>query len=296
MTDRVIEISERPARLKARGELLVIHLDGEEEITVPFAELSAVIATHPQMTISQAALAGLSRNAVLFVACDGEFMPVGMFLPTEGHFTQADRFEAQTSASLPKRKRLWQSVVRAKIKAQAALLNRLHGDDIGLSRLIDKVQSGDPENVEAQASQRYWRFLFKDKSFRRDPAAQDQNRMLNYGYAVLRAATARAVCGAGLHPSFGLHHQNKYDNFRLASDLMEPFRPMVDEIAFRLVEKNGKVALMTSQVKAELVAVLSCRVVMDGEKRTVTDALSRLAVSLVNVFERKVETLALPES
>ena len=129
---------------------------------------------------------------------------------------------------MPVCKRLWRQIVRAKIKAQAALLVELRGTDFGLGALVLRVRSGDPSNVEARAARRYWPHVFADLDFRRHRENEDQNILLNYGYAVLRAIIARAICAAGLHPSLGIHHHNRYNAFCLADDLMEPFRPAVD--------------------------------------------------------------------
>ena len=148
-----------------------------------------------------------------------------MLLPLVGHHLQARRFVAQAAASVPTKKRLWRQIVRAKIELQAHTLETLHGDSAGVRPLMRLVRSGDPENVEARAARAYWPLLFADDDFRRDHERGDQNRLLNYGYTVLRAIVARAICAAGLHPALGLHHHNQYSAFCLADDLMEPFRP-----------------------------------------------------------------------
>ena len=172
-----------------------------------------------------------------------------MLLPLEGHSTQGERFALQAAVSLPTRKRLWRDIVHSKILAQSIILKEFWEIDRGLEQMASRVLIKNAANVEAQAARRYWKSLFGDSNFRRDRDAQDQNRFLNYGYAVLRAIVVRAVCGAGLHPSLGLHHHNRYDAFRLADDLVEPFRPSVDRVVVRYCQKCGADAPFDREAK-----------------------------------------------
>ncbi|RKY25026.1 MAG: type II CRISPR-associated endonuclease Cas1, partial [Planctomycetota bacterium] len=226
MTERVLDLSEEPARLRVRYGQLVIRRSGMPDAAVPLVDLAVLVASNPQVSYTNAVLAGLAEAGGTFITCDRKHQPAGMLLPLRSHSLQAERFARQASASQPTRKRLWRQIVRAKIRAQSNLLKKLYGNDRGLSALISRVKSGDPQNLEAQASRRYWPALFADKSFRRDPDREDQNRFLNYGYAIIRAIVARAICAAGLHPSLGLHHHNRYNAFCLADDLLEPLRPI----------------------------------------------------------------------
>jgi CRISPR-associated protein Cas1 len=218
-----------------------------------------------------------------------------MLLPLQTHSIQTERIIAQASSSLPTRKRLWQQIVRAKIQAQADVLTEFRNTDLGLLALISNVRSGDPANVEAQAARRYWTSLFSCNTFRRDRDAQDQNRLLNYGYAVLRAIIARAICAAGLHPSLGLHHHNKYNAFCLADDLMEPYRPVVDRVVARFVEKHGFESDFDRSARLEMLVSLTGRLDCAGESRTLFDAASRTASSLVGIFLGQQRNLSLPE-
>lgn len=295
MTDRIIEISQSPARLNARGALLVINPHDGPESTVPFEEIAAVAVANPQVTVTQGALSGLASAGAIFVSCNEKYLPSGMFLPMEAHFTQGERFERQAMASVPLRKRLWRKIVAAKIAAQGRLLNLLYGDEKGLFKLARTVRSGDVDNREAQAAIRYWPSLFQQKDFRRDPGVPDQNRFLNYGYTILRALVARAVCAAGLHPSLGLHHHNRYDSFRLASDLMEPFRPLVDAECVKIVRTHGIRSEFSSENKRRLLGICETRLTWDGESRTLFDALSRSAQGLAAVFEGRARDFSLPE-
>jgi len=295
MTEHVVDISEGPASLHVRNELLVIQPEGADEATVPLAEIAAVVVAHPRVTLTQSVLSGLADAGAILVSCDTRFLPAAMLLPLQAHFIQTERIALQTRATLPTCKRLWQQLVRAKITAQGRLLKRLHGDDFALLDLARRVRSGDPKNLEAQASRRYWPVLFANKAFRRDPDREDQNRLLNYGYAVLRATVARALCGAGLHPSIGLHHHNRYNPFCLADDLMEPFRPVVDGAVAEWIRENGPDAPLDRDAKQALVAAVTGRFEVDGESRSLFDVLARVAGSLVAVLAGERRKLLLPE-
>ncbi len=294
MTDRILDLSDEPATLHIRQGLLLVQRDGHQDITVPPSDIAAVVASHGRVMFTQAVLAELATAGAAFVACDRRHMPVAMLLPLDAHHVQAERMAVQVSASLPTRKRLWQQLVRAKIDAQVDVLVRITGRDHGLPKLKSQVRSGDPTNVEARAARRYWTALF-GKEFRRDYEAEDHNRLLNYGYAVIRAITARAICGAGLHPTIGLHHKNRYNSFALADDLMEPFRPIVDEAVHRFVDVHGRHAPLDSAARQALLSALLCNGESDGEVRTLFDLVARLAFSLVAVFDGRRRTLLIPE-
>jgi len=161
--------------------------------------------------------------------------------------------------------------------------------------MAGRVRSGDPDNLEGQASRRYWPALFDNPGFRRDRDLPDQNKNLNYGYAVLRAIVARAVCAAGLHPALGIHHHNRYDAFALADDLMEPFRPLVDRAVVAWVRANDPLADLSPQAKAALIQPLMARYPVKDEERPLFDIAARAAVSLTRVFAGTANALVLPD-
>jgi CRISPR-associated protein Cas1 len=218
-----------------------------------------------------------------------------MLLPLAAHFAQAERFSAQARASLPTRKRVWQQIIKAKIKAQANLLMELHGSDNGVAALADQVHSGDPSNVEARAARRYWSLLFADAKFRRDREHEEQNLLLNYGYAVLRAIVARAICAAGLHPSLGIHHHNKYNAYCLADDLMEPFRPTVDKAVTEYVNSHEPINRIEASAKKTIISELTGRYIVGCEQRTLFDTVGRIANSHADVFMGNADRIDLPE-
>jgi len=295
MTDRILDFSEKPARLNVRLKQLVVKRREMPDVSMPLAELAVLIVSHPQVSYTQAVLAGLAEAGGAFVACNRRHLPVGMFLPLVAHHAQTQRFAAQARVALPVRKRLWRQLVQAKINAQAETLEALHGTDAGLRALVAQVRSGDPANVEARAARRYWPVLFADADFRRHREDEDQNLLLNYGYSVLRAIVARAICGAGLHPSLGIHHHNRYDAYCLADDLMEPFRPTVDRAVAQYVATHEEFSEIESAAKQQIIGRLTARYLIGGRQRTLFDVVARLACSLADVFLGNADKLQLPD-
>lgn len=293
--DRILDISESAVRLHVRYSQLVIEPEAGGEVTTPLADLGVLVISNPRVQMTQAVVAGMAENGGSVVVCDANHLPVAMMLPLQVHTTQSERFAKQTEASLPLRKRLWQQIVQAKVRAQGRLLRELHGDDSGLIAMAERVQSGDAGHIESQAARRYWSLLFADPKFRRGSEGPDQNAHLNYGYAVLRAVTARAICAAGLHPSFGLQHHNRYDPFCLASDLMEPFRPMVDRAVYRWVQEHDPTQPLDKEAKRALLAPFLQRYDAAGESRTLFDCAARLACGVAQAFTGGAKLLAIPE-
>jgi CRISPR-associated protein Cas1 len=294
LRNRIVEIAESPARLRVERQQLVVELPEGQVHSVPLEDLAVIIVAHPQVSYTQAVLSELVSRGGTFVTCDRSRMPIGILLPLDAHTTQTQKFREQIEFPVPRAKRIWQQIVREKIRMQGRLLERVHGSDSGLFSLIPQVRSGDPENVEARAARKYWTALF-GSDFRRDRDAADHNRMLNYGYAVLRAATARAICAAGLHPSLGVHHHNKYNSWCLADDVMEPYRPVVDRAVTQLVSGCDDIPEFDQQTRAALLASLTTFVRIDGQNRTLFDALALTAQSLAAAIQQSSVGLKLPE-
>lgn len=307
MTDRIIDVSDSPAYLHVQNRQLIIEREGADPVSTPLAEIAALIASHPRVRCSIPMLADLMTLGGTFVVCDQRHLPVGIMLPIAANALQAQRMAAQAAASRPLRKRLWQQIVRRKILAQAGLLRALRGDDYGLTGIARSVRSGDADNREAVASRRYWPALFDTagtmsgaagggpvQPFRRRFDAPDANRLLNYGYAVLRAVMGRAICAAGLHPSLGLHHHHRENPFCLADDLLEPYRPLIDAAVVGHLAAGGGTELDRAARTALLQAVLR-RYRADGEVRTLFDICARTAVSLLRVLEKQSDRLDYPK-
>ena len=253
MIGRIVEVADDKRHLfLSRGFLVVQDTEGERKELgqVPLDDIAAVIANAHGLSYTNNLLVALAERCAPFVLCAANHNAVGMLLPIDGNYQQAKRFDAQLAAGQPLKKRLWAEIVKSKLQQQAAALEAAGAPFIPLSALVRKVRSGDPDNFEAQGARRYWGLLFGD-DFRRDQKSAGLNSMLNYGYTVLRAATARAVVAAGLHPTIGLHHSNEGNAMRLVDDLVEPFRPMIDLKVWQL-HKQGE-GQVTPESKRALV-------------------------------------------
>ena len=293
MIDRIVEVA-LPARLSVHDAQLVIAFDGMGAVSTPLSEVAVLLLAHPQVTLTQAVLSRIAEAGGSVITIDGNFLPASMLLPVQSHFIQTERFARQIELRLPARKQLWKQIVCAKVMAQGKLLKELHGSDSGLIPMAARVRSGDPDNIEAQAARRYWPLLFDNPRFRRGSEGPDQNQHLDYGYAVLRAAVARALCAAGLHPSIGLRHRNRYDTFCLASDVMEPFRPLIDRRVAAWVLDHDPTERLDSTAKHWLLGVLTTRYVMDDEQRSLFDILSRTANSLARCITGAASNFDIP--
>lgn len=293
--ERVLDFSLGQAHLALRLEQLVIRRDGFPDVTTPLEEAAVLVLASRQVTCTLPVLDAMMRHGAAVIVCDEAMHPSGMMLPLTAHTWQTQRMIAQATLKKPRAKQLWRQVVMAKIRAQGSVLAVVRGSDKGLFEMARHVKSGDPANVEAHAAQRYWPLLFDDPEFLRRRAAPDQNRMLNYGYAVLRAAVGRAVCAAGLHPSLGLHHHARSNAFCLADDLMEPYRPLMDAEVREIEGEWGGDVAMDARVKERLVGVMHERLEHEGESRTVFDWVSRSAASLARCIVGEDERIAFPD-
>jgi len=294
--ERIIDVSMRPASISLDTERLRVRIEDEPDAFIPLAELAVVVIGHARVTCSGAALAGVMRHGGSVVVCDDGYTPVGMMLPLGANALQTQRIRAQLNASLPLKKRLWKGIVKDKIQAQAHTLELHTGTDAGLRALAAGVQSGDRQNAESTAAQRYWPRLFGDPMFRRRREAPDQNRLLNYGYAVVRAAVGRAICAAGLHGSVALHHHHRENAWALADDLIEPYRTLVDDEVAEIVGSFGGDVALDPPIKRRLIGVLHERVWgKPGESRTALDWIGRTAASLAAAFMGEADRVLYPE-
>ena len=283
MTERIIEIAEQAAFLNLSNNLLSIRIKDNPPVTVPVGEVQCLILANPAVTVTGALLAALAENGAIVVISGKDRLPIAMQLPINGNYIQNERFRSQIDSKLPLKKRLWQTVIQEKVKRQGELLQKLHGSDYGLLNLAWKVRSGDPDNIESRAAVIYWKNFWKS-SFQRDRDAFDSNMMLNYGYAVLRAITARACCGAGLHPTIGINHHNRYNAYCLADDLMEPFRVIVDETVYKLNPENLYVEELSQDIRRQLISALQGKLATADGMWKISDLIQRSAQQIAESF------------
>ena len=291
MIGRIVEIAGEGRYLSLdRGFLVVAH-KGKEIGRTPIDDVSALIGNAHGLSYSNNLLVALAERGAPFVLCGAQHRPVGILWPVETHHRQAARMDAQIRAAAPFRKRLWKLIVQSKIGMQAAVIGLYGGSEQPLRRMVGKVRSGDPSNVEGQAARTYWTMLF-GKDFRRDFDAEDHNALLNYGYAILRAIVARQLMAAGLHPGIPLHHANEGNPMRLVDDLMEPFRPLVDAWVRRLIEAGTTEVDAHSKRALALLGVRNLHT--EHGVSPVAIVVQRLVQSLAQAYEGPKRPLALP--
>lgn len=282
MTSQIVEITKPGYWLsKSRGFLEVFD-KGERIGQVPFDDIVAVIISVPGCSITTVLMDRLSQLNIPLVICGQNYLPSSFMLPVQGYSKQFKVMRSQTELSEPRRKRAWQSIVKAKIRNQAEVLERVGRGAKRLWRLEEKVRSGDIDNCEAQAARVYWQQLF-DHNFRRNQSEPGLNSALNYIYAIVRACVARGVVSAGLHPSFSLHHKNARNPLNLVDDLMEPFRPIADY----LIWKNGieKYEFLDPQNKPTLAAITTlCVPIAEERGASEISPVSLAAVKICRSF------------
>lgn len=288
-----------PAYLRLKDKQLSVEstVDGETKIaTVPVEDIGIMVIDNPQITLTSGLIQALQENNVGLITCDYRHMPQSLLLPIEGNSIQQERYENQLSASEPLKKQLWQQTVSQKIKNQAITLEGLSLKSDYLIPLSRNVKSGDSDNCEATAAVYYWQMIFRHvNGFVRHREGPPPNNFLNYGYSILRGTMARSIVAAGLLPTLGIFHRNRYNAYCLADDLMEPYRPLVDKVVYNMVSEYGLVEELQKEHKAILLKIPAMDVFIDGEKSPLMIATQRTAVSLVKCFEGVQRKLIYPE-
>lgn len=303
-----------PAYLSLRMEQMVIKLPEVEKatdissvtkeqsvVTRPIEDIGIVVLDNKQITITQGLLEALLENNCAVITCDSHRMPVGLMLPLCGNTVQSERFQDQISTSLPLRKQLWQQTVKAKINNQARVLTICSQvESRCMKKWSDDVKSGDSDNQEARASAYYWKKIFTNikclEDFTRNRDGIEPNNLLNYGYAILRAIVARALVSSGMLPTFGIHHHNRYNAYCLADDIMEPYRPYVDELVYKIVDKYGADNLqLTKEIKTVLLSIPTIDVVISGKRSPLMVGVTQTTASLYKCFSGEQRVIAYPE-
>ena len=272
---------ENKASLSTKNLQLVIKTETRES-TIPIEDIGFLVIDHPEIYLSIPAMNLLIENNTSVIICNTNHLPNGMFLNLNSHHIQQEIFKNQINASVPLKKQLWQQTVIDKITNQGILLQKITSKNNNFEFLASKVLSGDSSNMEGVAASFYWKVFFEQK-FKRERFGDYPNNFLNYGYAILRAATARALSGSGLLNTLGIHHKSKYNAFALADDIMEPFRPVVDEKVAEIMQNYTEQELNT-QIKAELLQILTRTVYFKDEKSPLMVALQKTASSLQQCY------------
>lgn len=268
----------------------------ESERTIPIEDIGVVVLDHKRITITSGVLEALLDNSCAVITCDSRSMPIGLLLPLCGNTTQSERFRHQLNASIPLRKQLWQQTIKQKILNQENVL-RKHSEVETSCMCIwsSEVKSGDTDNMEARAAAYYWKNLFKDiPDFVRDREGVAPNSLLNYGYAILRAVIARSLVISGMLPTFGIHHHNRYNAYCLADDIMEPFRPYVDDLVINIMNRVDDYSEITKEIKMMLLSIPTIDVVIDGKRSPLMVAALQTTASLYKCFSGELRRIAYP--
>lgn len=297
MQNRIIEIASDDIHLSLLRGFLKLSRDGQELGRVGFPDIGGVIVRGYGATLSLNVAARLAEENIPVILCGVDQVPASVIWPIDGHHAQGRIMEAQSALSRPKQKRVWQTLIRAKIIAQAGVLEAVGKSAPDLIRMARDVRSGDPDNYEAQAARKYWPRMMADvdEHFKRDSASAGLNGWLNYGYAVLRAGAARSILSAGLHPSLSVHHESRGEALRLASDIMEPFRPWVDLTVRRLaLRQKEDLSELNRDNKAAIIEVLNLDLETAHGASPVQTCLNRLCQSFARICLGEQNKLDLP--
>lgn len=287
MAWRGVHISQ-PARLSLRDKQLIVSQD-DGEVLLPLEDIAWLILDTQQVTLTGSLLSALTESGIAMIVPDAKHHPSGILLPFHQHYAQAHIAHIQTGISLPLKKRLWQTLIIAKIRNQATLLDLLGRPQAKtLFAMVEKVNSGDPDNIEAQAARIYWSGLFCN--FIRANETDRRNALLNYGYAIIRAALARACTASGLLPAFGLHHASRSNAFNLVDDLIEPFRPFVDQLAHNRAEETHGDEL-TIEDRRYMAAILNQNTMIALNQISILAAIEIVTMSTVRAMENGNATL-----
>lgn len=286
-----VEKSDLPERMKR-----------DSTRTIPVEDIGVVVLDNRQITLTHGLLEALLENNCAVVTCDSRGMPVGLMLPLCGNTLQSERFAKQIEASLPLKKQLWQQTVKAKIDNQAAVLKNVTEVETGcMNRWSADVRSGDPDNLEGRAAAYYWKNVFSNitelDNFTRGRDGMPPNNLLNYGYAILRAVIARSLVSAGLLPTLGIHHHNRYNAYCLADDIMEPYRPYVDRLVYDIISRRSteEYAELTKEIKMSLLSIPTLDVTVNGRRSPLMIAATQTAASLCKCFNGELRRIAYPE-
>lgn len=264
--------------------------------TIPIEDIGVVVLDNKRITITQGVIEALLDNNTALITCDSSRMPIGLMLPLTGNKTQTERYRDQINASLPLKKQLWQQTVQSKIRNQAYVLSNKNNTIVDNMQVwASNTKSGDPDNYEARAAVYYWANLFNEiDGFSRYREGIPPNNLLNYGYAILRAIVARSLVASGLLPTLGIHHRNKYNAYCLADDIMEPYRPFVDQLVCGIVKEERDIGDLKQEIRYKLLNIPVLDVVIDGQRSPLMIAVSQTTASLYKCFSGNIRKIKYP--
>lgn len=279
-------------KLSIKNQQLNIETDIARQI--PLEDINCIIIENQTVTVSAYLLQKMADMGIAVYVCDEKHLPNAVLLSMVRHSRHFKILKYQIEAGKPLQKRLWQQIVVRKIRNQALCLAYLDLDGSEeLMKMCKEVQSGDRTHVEAKAAAFYFKSLY-GLGFSR---GNDHviNSALNYGYAIVRGLIARSIVCYGLEPSIGVFHHSELNNFNLADDMIEPFRPLVD----LYVAQNYDIAEIDSDLTPErkrgIFGIINYDMDMKGEKRIISNCIDMLVASYSSALQGKRSDLELPE-
>lgn len=297
MIKRTLYFTQQAHLSAHKRQLVVTYPDEPIKKQVPIEDIGILLLEDHRITLSHHLISSLLENNAVIITCDSYHLPQGMVLNTTGSHTYQEQLRYQLAATEAFNNRLWQQTVKAKISNQATILQQNSFPVENMMRWADKVKPGDPDNFEARAAANYWKSIFEDHliSFKRGRFEGAPNNMLNYGYTILRATVARALAGSGLLLAVGYHHSNKYNAYCLADDVMEPYRPFVDQLVLELVRSLDEYDQLTPSLKQELLKIPTLDVTIGGQKSPLMLAVQQTTSSLAKCYAGELKHLKLPQ-
>lgn len=271
-----------PCKLNIKNSQLIFQAESsDEKISIPMEDISTIILESLQISVSNYFLSMCADYNITVFTCDKRHQPISVLTPFYQHSRNSKNALMQVKMGEVLKKRLWQKIVKQKIKNQSNVLKILFDNDI-LDIYIDLVQSGDKTNIEAQCAKKYWGLLFED--FKRHSKSK-YNYALDYGYSILRGTLAKYVASSGLIPCFGVHHCNELNSFNLVEDLIEAFRPFVDLIVaeMNIMPENND---LTKEDRGYLLTILNRQCLYKNEQITVQNACEDVCQSLIKSIEK----------
>ncbi len=284
-----------PAHLRLKDEQLYITDPITKDVKgkVAIEDLGLLMLDHFQITLSHQLIQKMMGHNVVMISCDAHHLPHGIMLPLHGHTEHSARLKDQLQASEPLKKQLWKQTIESKISNQRDVLRTLGNYYEPMENYLSQVTSGDVTNMEGIAAQHYWKYLIS-LDFLRERFGDSPNQFFNFGYAVLRSIVARAIVETGLLPVLGIFHRNKYNAYCLADDLMEPYRPFVDLLVMKWLEKNPEAEELCRDFKAYMLQIATNDVMIENKKRPLMIAVKTTAVSLYKCYSGEKRLMAYP--
>lgn len=290
-----------PAYLSVKNSQLCVKkpnaFDGtEDQITIPIEDIGIVVADHQQVTFTHTVITSLQENNAVIIWCGSTHLPLAMTLPLMANDTYTQKVRYQIEASEPLKKQLWKQTITAKIQNQANLLRLLGYKTMHLNKMIPRISSGDTDNYEGQAAAIYWSHILEKYEVTRGRYEGGPNALFNYGYAILRAVIARNLVGSGCLPVLGIHHTNKYNAYCLADDIMEPYRPIVDQYILDYLKDKSEIRdELTLEDKAYLLNIPVIDISIQGKDSPLMVGAQRTTASLVKCYQGTARKILYPD-